>query len=193
MRTYRYSRIAESTHACVRTSGVRQRCICAPMALAGRTVLVTGGSRGIGLAIAKRAAADGANIVIAAKTAEPHPKLPGTIFTAAQECIEAGGNALAVQCDLRDDTQIAELVDKTVAWTGGIDVLINNASAIDNSGTLGVAPKRYDLMHGINGRGTFMMTQAALPHLQKGTNPHVLNMSPPLDLDPRWFKIGGVR
>lgn len=162
------------------------------MALAGRTVLVTGGSRGIGLAVAKRAAADGANIVIAAKTAEPHPKLPGTIFTAAQECIEAGGNALAVQCDLRDDAQIADLVDKTVAWTGGIDILINNASAIDNSGTLSVAPKKYDLMHGINGRGTFMMTQAALPHLQKGTNPHVLNMSPPLDLDPRWFKIGGV-
>ena len=105
---------------------------------------------------------------------------------------EAGGNALAVQCDLRDDAQIADLVDKTVAWTGGIDILINNASAIDNSGTLSVAPKKYDLMHGINGRGTFMMTQAALPHLQKGTNPHVLNMSPPLDLDPRWFKIGGV-
>lgn len=164
--------------------------------LAGKTILVTGGSRGIGLSIAKRAAADGANIIIAAKTVEPHPKLPGTIYTAAQECEDAGGKALAVQVDIMDDEQSAACIAKAVQHFGGIDILINNASAIDNSGTLDVKAKKYQLMHNINARGTFWTSKLALPHLFKssaaGRNPHVLNMSPPLDMDPRWFKIGGV-
>lgn len=164
--------------------------------LAGKTILVTGGSRGIGLAIAKRAAADGANIIIAAKTIEPHPKLPGTIYTAAQECEDAGGKALAVQVDIMNDEQSAACIEQAVQHFGGIDILINNASAIDNSGTLDVKAKKYQLMHNINARGTFWTSKLALPHLLKsseaGRNPHVLNMSPPLDMDPRWFKIGGV-
>ena len=163
------------------------------MALAGRTVVVTGGSRGIGLAIAKRAAADGANIVLGAKTVVADPKLPGTIYTAADECITAGGAAIGVPCDLRNDDDIAKLMEAAVSEFGGIDVLINNASAIDNSGTLAVKPKKYALMHGINARGTFFASQAALPHLLLSSHGgHVLNMSPPLSLDPRWFKIGGT-
>ena len=161
--------------------------------LAGRTLLVTGGSRGIGLAIAKRAAADGANIVIAAKTADPHPKLQGTIFTAAEECLAAGAqDVLPVQCDIMDDEATERMVEAAVAKFGGIDILINNASAIDNSGTLEVRAKKYHLMHNINGRGTFWTSKLCLPHLLNGTNPHVLNLSPPLDMDPRWFKLGGV-
>jgi len=161
--------------------------------LAGRTLLVTGGSRGIGLAIAKRAAADGANIVIAAKTATPHPTLPGTIYTAAKECEEAGAKkVLPLQVDIMDDAQNMKMVEAAVAEFGGIDILINNASAIDNSGTLDIRAKKYELMHNINGRGTFWTSKLCLPHLLKGSNPHVLNLSPPLDLDPRWFKMAGV-
>mmetsp|Transcript_17411 Transcript_17411/g.54350 ORF Transcript_17411/g.54350 Transcript_17411/m.54350 type:complete len:308 (-) Transcript_17411:26-949(-) len=163
------------------------------MSLLGKTLLVTGGSRGIGLAIAKRAAKDGANIVIGAKTATPHPKLPGTIHSAAEECLAAGaGGAIGVQTDILDDDATQRLVDAAVSEFGGIDILINNASAIDNSGTLEVKAKKYALMHGINARGTFWTSKLALPHLLKAENPHVLNLSPPLDLDPRWFKIGGV-
>ena len=161
--------------------------------LAGRTILVTGGSRGIGLAIAKRAAADGANVVIAAKTVEPHPKLPGTIYTAAKECEDAGARAvLPIQVDILDDDATERMVAATVAEFGGIDILVNNASAIDNSGTLDIRTKKYALMHGINARGTFWSSKLCLPHLLKAENPHVLNLSPPLDLDPRWFKLGGV-
>lgn len=164
--------------------------------LAGKTIFVTGGSRGIGLAIAKRAARDGANVVLAAKTVEPHPKLPGTIHTAASECEEAGGNALAVQLDVLDSENIERAVEEAVNHFGGIDILVNNASAIDNSGTLSIKDKKYALMHGINARGTFFTSKLALPHLlessKNGRNPHVLNLSPPLDMDPRWFKIGGV-
>jgi len=160
--------------------------------LAGKTLVVTGGSRGIGLAIAKRAAADGANIVIAAKTAEPHPTLPGTIYTAAQECEDAGGQALAVQVDIMDDEANEKMVEAAVAKFGGIDILINNASAIDNSSTLDTRAKKYQLMHNINGRGTFWTSKLCLPHLLKSSNPHVLNLSPPLNMDPRWFKMGGV-
>jgi citronellol/citronellal dehydrogenase len=165
--------------------------------LAGKTLLVTGGSRGIGLAIAKRAAADGANIVIAAKSSEPHPKLPGTIYTAADECLAAGASgALACKVDIMDDNAVAKCVDEAVETFGGIDILINNASAIDNSGTLDIKAKKYALMHNINARGTFWTSKLALPHLlnsaKQGRNPHVLNMSPPLSLDPRWFKMGGT-
>ena len=164
--------------------------------LAGKTLFVTGGSRGIGLAIAKRAARDGANVVLAAKTVEPHPTLPGTIHSAAKECEEAGGCALPVQLDVLDDENIKSAIAQAVDRFGGIDILVNNASAIDNSGTLDVKSKKYALMHGINARGTFWTSKLALPHLlesaKQGRNPHVLNLSPPLDMDPRWFKIGGV-
>ena len=161
--------------------------------LAGRTLLLTGGSRGIGLAIAKRAAADGANIVLGAKTATPHPKLKGTIYTAAKECEEAGAaGVLPIQVDIMDDAANERMVAAAVERFGGIDILVNNASAIDNSGTLELRAKKYELMHQINGRGTFWTSKLCLPHLLKGTNPHVLNLSPPLGLDPRWFKIGGV-
>jgi citronellol/citronellal dehydrogenase len=153
-----------------------------------RTLFITGGSRGIGKAIALRAAAGGANIAIAAKTAEPHPKLPGTVFTAARDIEAAGGRALPLVCDIRDEAQIAAAVAATVAEFGGIDVLVNNASAIGLTGTLDTPMKRWDLMMGVNGRGTFACTQACLPHLLRGTNPHVLMLAPPLNLAPRWFK-----
>ena len=166
------------------------------MSLFGKTILVTGSSRGIGLAIAKRASRDGANVIICAKTTEPHPKLPGTIYTAADECIAAGGNAIAIKLDVMDDASNENCIKQAVDHFGGIDILINNASAIDNSGTLDVKAKKYELMHQINARGTFWTSKLALPHLLKsakaGNNPHVLNMSPPLDLNPKWFKIGGV-
>ena len=166
------------------------------MSLAGKTLFVTGGSRGIGLAIAKRAAADGANVVLAAKTADPHPKLPGTIFTAAEECEEAGGKALPLQLNVQDEGAIEKAMEQAAQHFGGIDIVINNASAIDNSATKGLAVKRYDLMHSINGRGTFMTSKFALPHLFKsaeaGRNPHVLNLAPPLSHDPAWFKLCGT-
>jgi len=159
--------------------------------LSGKTVFITGGSRGIGKAIGLRAAADGANVVVAAKTAEPHPKLPGTIHTAAEEIEAAGGRALALQVDIRDEDQVYAAVERTVATFGGLDVLVNNASAIFLSGTLETPMKRYDLMHQVNVRGTFLCSQAALPHLAKAENPHILNLSPPLDRgsswDPKWF------
>ena len=158
------------------------------MSLKGKTLFISGGSRGIGLAIALRAARDGANVTIAAKTSEPHPKLPGTIHTAAADIEAAGGRALPVLCDIREEAQVASAVEQTVEAFGGIDIVINNASAIQLSGTLGTDMKRYDLMNGINARGTFLVSKTCLPHLLKAANPHVLTLSPPLDMSPKWFK-----
>jgi citronellol/citronellal dehydrogenase len=155
--------------------------------LHGKTLFITGASRGIGLAIGVRAARDGANVVIAAKTAEPHPKLPGTIYTAAEEIENAGGKALPCVVDIRFEDQIHAAVEKTVATFGGIDILVNNASAISLTGTLATPMKRYDLMHQINTRGTFACSQACIPHLMKAKNPHILNLSPPLDMQEKWF------
>ncbi|HEU4613229.1 MAG TPA: NAD(P)-dependent oxidoreductase [Kofleriaceae bacterium] len=157
------------------------------MSLRGKTLFITGASRGIGLAIALRAAKDGANIAIVAKTAEPNPKLPGTIFTAAKEIEAAGGKALPIACDIRNDDQVAAAVAKTVETFGGIDILVNNASAINLSGTEQLDMKRYDLMHGINTRGTFLCSKLCIPHLKKAQNPHVLNLSPPLNMETKWF------
>ena len=157
------------------------------MSLANKTLFVTGASRGIGLAIALRAARDGANIAIAAKTVKPDPRLPGTIFTAAEEIEKAGGKALPLPCDIRDEQSVEKAVAETVAKFGGIDILVNNASAISLTGTLQTPMKRYDLMHQINARGTFLVSQKCIPHLLKAANPHVLNLSPPLDFDVKWF------
>ena len=160
--------------------------------LAGKKILITGGSRGIGLAIAKRAAADGAMVAIAAKTTDPHQTLPGTIYTAADEIREAGGVALPIQCDLRDEKQIESAVAQTVAEFGGLDILINNASAINLTPTLATPAKRFDLMFSVNVRATFLTSQAAIPHLKEsaaaGRNPHILTMSPPLSMSAKWFK-----
>lgn len=155
--------------------------------LKNKTLFISGASRGIGLAIAKRAAQDGANIVIAAKTAEAHPKLPGTIYSAAEEIEALGGQALPLVVDIREEDQVAEAVEKAVERFGGIDICINNASAISLTGTLETSMKRYDLMNQVNARGTFVVSQACLPHLLKAENPHILNLSPPLDLNPKWF------
>lgn len=159
--------------------------------LAGKTVFITGASRGIGLAIALRCAADGANLAVAAKTAEPHAKLPGTIHTAAAEIEAAGGSCLPLQVDIRDETQVVEAVRRTVERFGGIDILVNNASAISLTDTAATPMKRFDLMMGVNLRGTFLCTQACLPHLKasaaRGGDPHVLTLAPPLTLAPRWF------
>jgi len=155
--------------------------------LKNKTLFVSGASRGIGLAIAKRAARDGANIILAAKTAEPHPKLPGTIYTAAEEIVEEGGEALPVICDIRDEENVREAVNLGLDKFGGIDICINNASAIQLTGTLLTDMKRFDLMHQINTRGTYLVSKVCLPHLQKSDNPHILNLSPPLDMDPKWF------
>lgn len=160
--------------------------------LSGKTLFITGASRGIGLEIAKIAAKDGANIVIAAKTAEPHPKLSGTIHTAAAEIEQLGGKALPVVVDVRDEAQVEAAIDKTISTFGGIDILINNASAISLTGTLDTAMKSYDLMNQINARGTYLCSQKAIPHLQKAQNPHILTLSPPLSLNPKWFKQCGV-
>ena len=162
------------------------------MSLEGKTIFITGGSRGIGLAIALRAARDGANIAIAAKTTEPHPTLPGTIYTAAAEIEAAGGKALAIACDIRDEDQIASAVEETVKRFGGIDILINNASAINLTPTEKTPAKRFDLMFDVNVRGTFLTSQAVLPHLKAsaadGRNPHILTLSPPLSMKAKWFK-----
>ncbi len=155
--------------------------------LKGKTLFITGASRGIGKAIALRAAADGANVIIAAKTAEPHPKLPGTIHSAAEEIEKAGGRALACVVDVRKEEEIQAAVARGVAEFGGIDILVNNASAISLTGTIDTPMKRFDLMHQVNTRGTFACSQACLPHLVKAENPHILNLSPPLHLEERWF------
>jgi citronellol/citronellal dehydrogenase len=157
------------------------------MSFANKTVLITGATRGIGKAIALRLAKEGANIVIAAKSVEENPKLGGTIFSAAAEIEAAGGKALAIQCDIRFEDQIQNVVDKAVEKFGGIDVLINNASAISLTGTEQTEAKRFDLMHSINVRGTFMVTKACIPQLKKSENPHILTLSPPINLDPKWF------
>lgn len=159
------------------------------MSLAGKTILMSGGSRGIGLAIALRAAADGANIALIAKTDSPHPKLEGTIHTAAEEIRAAGGNALPIHGDVRNDEDIARAVEATVAEFGGIDIVINNASVIDLSSSLDLAEKKYDLMQDVNVRGTFMLSRAAIPFLKQAENPHILSLSPPLNLSPKW--LGG--
>jgi len=155
--------------------------------LAHQTLFVTGASRGIGLAIARRAAADGARVALVAKTTAPHAKLPGTLYTAAAEIEQAGGRALPLPCDIRSDEQVAAAVEKTVAAFGGIDILVNNASAISLTGTLETPMKRFDLMFGVNVRGTYLCSQACLPHLLRSANPHILNLAPPLNLAPRWF------
>jgi citronellol/citronellal dehydrogenase len=157
------------------------------MSLKNKTLFITGASRGIGLAIGLRAARDGANVVIAAKSAVPNPKLPGTIHTAAAEIEAAGGQALAVQCDIREEDEVQAAVAAAVERFGGIDILVNNASAIWLRGTVDTPMKRYDLMHGVNARGTFLCSQACLPHLLKSDNPHILTLAPPPNLDPKWF------
>ena len=157
------------------------------MSLKDKVIFVSGGSRGIGLAIAKKAAQDGAKLALAAKTADPHPKLPGTIYTAAEEIAKAGGEALPLICDIRDEDNVREVVNQTVEHFGGIDICINNASAIQLTNTMDTEMKRYDLMHQINGRGTYMVSRYCLPHLLKAENPHILNLSPPLDMSAKWF------
>ncbi|MDB5602071.1 MAG: short chain dehydrogenase [Xanthobacteraceae bacterium] len=157
------------------------------MSLAGKTLFITGASRGIGLAIALAAARQGANIAVAAKTAEPHAKLPGTIHTAAQEIIEAGGKALALTVDVRDEASVQAAMDQTVATFGGIDIVVNNASAINLTKVADTDMRRFDLMHQVNARGTFLVSKTALPHLAKAANPHILMLSPPLDMKEKWF------
>jgi citronellol/citronellal dehydrogenase len=157
------------------------------MDLRGKTLLITGGTRGIGLAIALRAARDGARVALLGKTAEPHPRLPGTVFTAAAEVEAAGGRSLALVGDVRSEDSVRAAVASTVEAFGGIDILVNNASAIHLAGTLATEMKRFDLMHQVNARGAFLCAQACLPHLRHSANPHILTLSPPLDLQPRWF------
>jgi citronellol/citronellal dehydrogenase len=155
--------------------------------LKGKTLFITGASRGIGLSIGLRAARDGANVVIAAKTSDPHPKLPGTIHTAAKEIEAAGGKALPIVCDIRFEEQVQSAIEQAVKAFGGIDILVNNASAISLTGTLETPMKKYDLMNGINARGTYLCSQVCLPHLLKAENPHILNLSPPLSMKSKWF------
>lgn len=157
------------------------------MSLSGKTLFITGASRGIGLAIALRAARDGANVAIAAKTAAPHPKLPGTIFTAAADIEAAGGRALPLVVDVRNEDEVASAIAQTAETFGGIDIVVNNASAIQLTGTLETDMKRFDLMHQVNTRGTFMVSKYAIPHLEKAENPHILMLSPPLDMKEKWF------
>jgi len=162
------------------------------MSLKGKTLFITGASRGIGLAIAKRAARDGANVAVVAKTEQPNPKLPGTIYTAAEEIAAAGGQALPIPVDIRDDARVHEAAKRCAEHFGGIDILVNNASAISLTGTLETPMKRFDLMFGVNVRGTFCCSQACIPYLKAaagaGRNPHILNLSPPLNMNPKWFK-----
>src|SRR3984893_9188426 len=154
--------------------------------LKGKTLFISGGSRGIGLSIALRAARDGANVAIAAKTAEPHPKLKGTIYTAADEVRAAAGKALPVPCDIRDEAQVIDAIDKTVAEFGGIDICVNNASAISLTNSQATHMKRLDLVMSINTRGAFMVSKNCIPHLKKAENPHILMLSPPLDMKQKW-------
>ncbi len=158
------------------------------MSLQGKTIFMSGGSRGIGLSIALRAARDGANIAIAAKTADPHPKLPGTTYTAAEEIEAAGGQALPILCDIRDEETVQKAIEATAEKFGGIDICINNASAISMTGTEATSMKRYDLMNQVNARGTFLLSKLCLPYLKDSENAHILNLSPPLDMSPKWFK-----
>ena len=158
------------------------------MSLSGKTIFMSGGSRGIGLAIAKKCAADGANIVIAAKTDKPHPKLDGTIHTAAAEIESAGGQALGVVCDIRSEAAVKHAVAQAIERFGGIDICVNNASAISLTPTTSTPMKRYDLMNQVNARGTFLVSQSCISHLLKSENPHILNLAPPLDMNPKWFK-----
>jgi len=155
--------------------------------LEGKTLFISGGSRGIGLAIALRAARDGANVALIAKTAEPHPKLEGTVYTAAEQIVAAGGQALPIVGDIRDEASVGKAVDTAVERFGGIDICVNNASAIDLRGTEALDMKRYDLMQDINTRGTFVVTKACAPYLRAGTNPHILTLSPPIGLKPQWL------
>jgi citronellol/citronellal dehydrogenase len=157
------------------------------MSLAGKTLFITGASRGIGLATGLRAARDGANIAIAAKTAQPHPKLSGTIFTAAEDIERAGGNALPLVVDVRDEALVKDALEQTAQKFGGVDIVVNNASAISLTSVADIDMKRFDLMHQINARGTFMVSKWALPYLQKAANPHILMISPPLDMKEKWF------
>lgn len=157
------------------------------MDLAGRTLFISGASRGIGLAIAVRAARDGANVALIAKTAEPHPRLEGTVYTAAEEIEAAGGRALPMVGDIRDEGAVRDAVARAVERFGGIDICVNNASAIDLAGTEALELKRFDLMQSVNARGTFLVTKACVPHLRKGENPHILTLSPPISLEPRWL------
>jgi citronellol/citronellal dehydrogenase len=155
--------------------------------LGGKTLLISGGSRGIGESIAVKAAADGANVALLAKTAEPHPKLAGTLYTAAEAIEAAGGKALPIVGDVRDEASVTDAVAQTVEKFGGIDIVVNNASAIDLSDPESLSMKKYDLMQSINARGSFLLSRTAVPHLRKGSNPHVLTLSPPLTMDPKWF------
>jgi citronellol/citronellal dehydrogenase len=155
--------------------------------LQGKTLFITGGSRGIGREIALRAARDGANVAVAAKTSDPHPRLAGTIHSVAEEIERAGGKALAIQLDVRDDAAVREAIDRTAQQFGGLDILVNNASAINLTPTLDTPAKRFDLMLGVNARGTFLCSQAAIPHLKKSPNAHILTLSPPLNMDAKWF------
>src|SRR5215471_11763296 len=157
------------------------------MSLQGKTLFITGASRGIGLAIALAAARDGANIAIAAKTEAPHPKLPGTIHTAATEIEKAGGHALPLVVDVREEASVKDAIERTVVAFGGLDIVVNNASAIQLTGTLQTDMRRFDLMHQVNARGTYMVSKYAIPHLEKAANPHILMLSPPLDLKEKWF------
>lgn len=179
-----------SSNAAAAAAAIKHPCVNMKAAgsLKGKTIFVTGASRGIGLAIAKRAAVDGANIVIAAKTAEPHPKLAGTIFTAAKEIELLGGQALPLVCDIRFEEQVDAAVERAVATFGGIDILVNNASAISLTSTEKTSMKRFDLMHQVNTRGTFMVSQKCLPFLRQAENPHILNLSPPLNMLTKWFE-----
>ena len=158
------------------------------MSLQGKTIFMSGGSRGIGLAMAKKCAEDGANVAIAAKTAEPHPKLEGTIYSAAKDIESAGGKALPLLCDIRDQAAVDKAVAACIDKFGGIDICINNASAVSPTPVTATPMKRYDLMNDVNARGTFMLSQKCYPHLKKSSNPHIVNIAPPLDMDKRWFK-----
>ena len=157
------------------------------ISLKNKTIIVSGGSRGIGLAIVKECAKEGANIVILAKTTTPHPKLPGTIYTAAKEIESVGGKALPLKCDIRHEKEVLECVKKAVDTFGGIDIVINNASAINLSDTQTLKMKRFDLMHSVNVRGTYLLTKCCLPYLKKSSHPHILNLSPPLNMEAKWF------